>query len=90
MRSAGQAVSQRLHQETGRLQREPHSRGNAQRKEAEAVFLLGFPIINNSGDLVGILTARDIKFLTDYKKKISEVMTKNITRLRVDTASGSV
>ncbi len=47
-------------------------------KKQKQYSFSGFPIINNSGDLVGILTARDIKFLTDYKKKISEVMTKNI------------
>lgn len=36
----------------------------------------GFPIVNADGKLVGIITSRDIKFLTHYDVKISEVMTK--------------
>ncbi len=36
----------------------------------------GFPIVDNDGRLVGIITARDLKFLTNYDMKISEVMTK--------------
>ncbi len=35
----------------------------------------GFPIINNDGKLVGIITSRDIKFLTQYDMKIADVMT---------------
>lgn len=35
----------------------------------------GFPIINADGRLVGIITARDIKFMTQYDVKISSVMT---------------
>lgn len=35
----------------------------------------GVPIVDN-GKLVGILTNRDLRFLTDYNIKISEVMTK--------------
>lgn len=36
----------------------------------------GVPICENGGKLVGILTNRDLRFLTDYSLKISEVMTK--------------
>ncbi len=36
----------------------------------------GFPIIDKDGRLVGIITSRDIKFLTDYRIKIKDVMTK--------------
>lgn len=36
----------------------------------------GVPICDDDGHLVGILTNRDMKFETDYSKKISECMTK--------------
>jgi IMP dehydrogenase len=35
----------------------------------------GFPILGNDGQLVGIVTARDLKFLSDYSVKIKEIMT---------------
>ena len=38
----------------------------------------GFPIVDNDGKLLGIITARDIKFLTRYDVKIGDVMQKNI------------
>ncbi len=37
----------------------------------------GFPIVDDNGVLVGIITSRDIKFLTDYNIKIRDVMTRN-------------
>jgi len=36
----------------------------------------GVPIVDETGKLVGILTNRDLRFITDYSIKISEVMTK--------------
>ena len=36
----------------------------------------GVPICDNDGKLVGILTNRDMRFMTDFNVKISEVMTK--------------
>ncbi|MFZ2657152.1 MAG: IMP dehydrogenase [Victivallales bacterium] len=36
----------------------------------------GFPIVERNGKLAGIITARDIKFLTDYNVKIRDVMSK--------------
>ena len=36
----------------------------------------GFPILEANGKLAGILTARDLKFLTNYDVKIGEVMNK--------------
>lgn len=36
----------------------------------------GIPIIDKNGKLVGILTNRDLRFETDMKRKVSEVMTK--------------
>ncbi len=38
----------------------------------------GFPIVDDNGRLVGIITNRDVKFLTDYNAKISDVMSKNL------------
>jgi IMP dehydrogenase len=37
----------------------------------------GIPIVDNAGKLVGILTNRDLRFETDVKRKVSEVMTKD-------------
>ncbi len=38
----------------------------------------GFPILNAQGVLTGIITARDIKFVTDYSLKIKDVMTSGV------------
>lgn len=49
--------------------------------EAEALMskyrISGVPICDEAGRLVGIITNRDIRFLTEYSMKISEVMTKD-------------
>ncbi len=37
----------------------------------------GFPIVDSEGRPVGIISARDIKFLSDYSVKIGDVMTAN-------------
>ncbi len=37
----------------------------------------GVPICDDNGKLIGILTNRDMRFMTDYNVKISEVMTKD-------------
>jgi IMP dehydrogenase len=48
---------------------------------SDALFLMkenkigGIPIVNSANKLVGILTNRDLRFETDKKKKVSEVMT---------------
>jgi len=47
-------------------------------KRAKKYSFSGFPIVDKSGKLVGIITARDIKFLTDYSLKIKDVMSKNL------------
>ena len=48
--------------------------------EAEALMskykISGVPICDASGRLVGIITNRDMRFLSDFSMKISEVMTK--------------
>ncbi len=45
----------------------------------------GFPIVNNDGKLVGIITSRDIKFLTDYRCKVSEIMTRKVVTAPIST-----
>ncbi|MBE6860472.1 MAG: IMP dehydrogenase [Ruminococcus sp.] len=37
----------------------------------------GVPIVDDKGKLVGIITNRDMRFLTDFNARISEVMTKD-------------
>ena len=46
-------------------------------KKARKYNFSGFPIVDDQGRLVGMVTARDIKFLTDYNVKIRDVMTAN-------------
>jgi IMP dehydrogenase len=46
----------------------------------------GVPIVDESGKLEGILTNRDLRFITDFDIKISDVMTKeNLVTAPVDT-----
>ncbi len=42
----------------------------------------GFPIVDKNGILVGILTARDIKFSTNYDTKIADIMTTKLITAR--------
>ncbi|TCK04007.1 IMP dehydrogenase [Phorcysia thermohydrogeniphila] len=58
--------------------------------EAEALMrkykISGLPVTNEEGKLVGIITNRDIRFVKDFSKKISEVMTKeNLKTVPVGT-----
>jgi len=46
-------------------------------KKAKKYSFSGFPIVDDQGHLVGIITSRDIKFLTDYNVRIRDVMTAN-------------
>ena len=47
-------------------------------KEQRKISFSGFPIIDDDGKLTGLLTARDMKFLTDYNIKLKEIMTTDI------------
>ncbi len=52
----------------------------------ERFHISGVPIVSEDGKLVGILTNRDIRFETDFSKKISERMTsKNLVTAPVGT-----
>jgi len=53
-------------------------RGLLELKEKNTYQFHGFPIVDKAGRLVGILTARDVKFLTDLDVKINKVMTRNL------------
>lgn len=43
-------------------------------KEKHKYSFTGFPIVESDGKLVGIITARDIKFLSDYNIKLKNIM----------------
>ena len=46
----------------------------------------GVPVVDEKGKLVGILTNRDLRFITDFDIKISDVMTKeNLVTAPVNT-----
>ncbi len=45
-------------------------------KRAKKYSFSGFPIVDDNGKLVGIITSRDFKFLSDYNIRIRDVMTK--------------
>ncbi|MEO2065707.1 MAG: IMP dehydrogenase [Desulfurobacteriaceae bacterium] len=58
--------------------------------EAEALMrkykISGLPVVDDEGKLVGIITNRDIRFVKDFSKKISEVMTReNLKTVPVGT-----
>ena len=54
-------------------------------KDEKKYSFSGFPIVDSNGKLVGIITSRDIKFLQDYKMKVSDVMTKDLISAPVAT-----
>ncbi|MGI2259552.1 IMP dehydrogenase [Shewanella sp. GXUN23E] len=35
----------------------------------------GYPVVNEANELVGIITGRDVRFITDWSKTVAEVMT---------------
>lgn len=49
-----------------------------ERKERRQYGFSGFPIVDNEGKLVGIITARDMKFITNLDMCVADVMTKNV------------
>jgi len=58
--------------------------------EAEALMrkykISGLPVVDENGKLLGIITNRDIRFVKNFNKKISEVMTKeNLITVPVGT-----
>ena len=47
-------------------------------KEEQNYNFSGFPILDDQDRVVGILTSRDIKYLTNYDMPVQEVMTKDL------------
>ncbi len=47
-------------------------------KAARKYQFAGFPVLDDDGRLVGIVTARDIKFLSDYNVPVADVMTRDL------------
>lgn len=47
-------------------------------KERKKYSFSGFPILHSDGRLSGIVTARDIKFLTDYNMRLKDIMTSKL------------
>ncbi len=47
-------------------------------KERNKYSFSGFPIVDAGRMLKGIVTSRDIKFLSDYSIRLSEIMTRNL------------
>jgi IMP dehydrogenase len=54
-------------------------------KEKKNYSFSGFPVVENDGKLIGILTARDVKFLTDYTVKIKDVMSSKLVTAPIGT-----
>ncbi|NOY75440.1 MAG: IMP dehydrogenase [Kiritimatiellaeota bacterium] len=47
-------------------------------KELKQYSFSGFPILDSNNALSGIVTARDIKFLTDYNMRLKDIMTSSL------------
>jgi IMP dehydrogenase len=47
-------------------------------KERHNYQFAGFPILDDSDRLVGILTSRDLRFLTNFDAKVTDVMTREL------------
>ncbi len=66
--------------ESGVINEPIHLKPNSTLIEAEALMkeykISGFPVVNDGGELVGILTNRDLRFESDMNIKVEDVMTK--------------
>jgi IMP dehydrogenase len=54
-------------------------------RQKKGFVFSGFPILDGNDRLVGILTAADIKFASDPKARVTEVMTANVISAPPDT-----
>lgn len=45
------------------------------RRSMERYSISGFPVVGENGELAGILTSRDLRFETDFDKRVADVMT---------------
>jgi IMP dehydrogenase len=73
-------VSRVKKSESGVINEPIHLKPNSTLADAEALMreykISGFPVVNDSGELVGILTNRDLRFESDMSVKVEDVMTK--------------
>ncbi len=54
-------------------------------KRQQGYNFSGFPILDENGALIGIITARDLKFETDFTKLIKDVMTTELITAPIGT-----
>jgi IMP dehydrogenase len=54
-------------------------------KEQKGYTFSGFPILDENDRVVGILTAADIKFASDHKARVTEVMTAHVISAPAET-----
>ena len=55
------------------------------RRAEKGYSFSGFPVLDDDGKLVGILTSKDIRFARSKRAKVTEVMTSEIITARPDT-----
>lgn len=55
-------------------------------KKRRRLAFSGFPIVDKENNLLGILTARDLKFVTDFQAEIADVMTEKLLTASDDTS----
>jgi IMP dehydrogenase len=56
-----------------------------QRRSVKGFSFSGFPILDEDGNVAGILTSTDIKFSEDNQTKVSDVMTRDVISAPPDT-----
>jgi IMP dehydrogenase len=54
-------------------------------KKQQRLEFSGFPIVDASGKLTGILTSRNLKFVTDLSKRVKDVMTSSLITANTGT-----
>ena len=54
-------------------------------KERCGYSFSGFPIVDSDGILLGLVAARDVKFLTDYNVKLKDIMTTDLVTAPAST-----
>ncbi|WP_372845158.1 IMP dehydrogenase [Pontiella sp.] len=57
----------------------------ALRRNEKGYNFSGFPILDNDGKLVGILTSKDIRFSRSKRASVTDIMTKNVITAKPDT-----
>ncbi len=80
VKSQTREVSRVKKSESGVINEPIHLKPDSTLGDAEHLMhdykISGFPVVNDSGELVGILTNRDLRFESDMTVKVEDVMTK--------------